>query len=393
MGIFEHGGEARTPRRRAQDAPAPDNLLALPAEFRQLFAPQKMSDQPPSATTASRPPGWLAVLGIAAAILGVPALLDQGAPTRQPFNERPLRALEKARPAGILVGDSMLESRIDPQVLTAAAGERWAVLSQPGSSSATWFLMFKNIIARQAAPPRTAVIFFRDRQLTLPAHRTEGGYRKTIETYMRGPEPVLDEILMESTRRQRPWTQRVALAVYPVQWRRETWRDRIQSWALDAVASSGEYARIRGEARAIFKLQNLRQDSGLDFEIQEGGQKGLDIEDHDFASAVPLSFLPRIIAVAREKNVRLVFFRVKRKPAAVADQPPNESRTLPAYVRELRAYVEAAGAQFVDETRDAEPARNFFGADDHVAPAMMKPYTELFWRKVGPLLEASAPAR
>ena len=352
-----------------------------------------MSSRPTTTTAAaSRPLGWLGVIGIVAVIFGPAALLDQGAELRRPFNERPLRALEKARARGVLVGDSMLETRIDPQVLSAAAGERWAVLAQPGASSAIWYLMLKNLVAVQVPPPRTVIIFFRDRQLTLPMHRTAGGYSPTTETFMRGPEPVLAEVLQTAARQQQPWLERLSQAVYPVQWRREAMRDKIQSWALDAVASSAEYGKVRDGARDIFKLQSLRQDSGLDFEMQEGGQKGMDPEDHDFSAAAPRSFLPRIIDLAREKNIRLVFFRVKRKPTSTG-QPPHESPTLPAYVRELRAYVEAGGALLVDETRDAEVTRDFYGADDHVALGMIQPYTELFWRKVGPLLDAPAPPR
>ena len=49
--------------------------------------------------------------------------------------------------------------------------------------------------------------------------------------------------------------------------------------------------------------------------------------------------------------------------------------------------MEKAGGQLIDETRDADVALNFYGADDHMAPAMMKPYTELFWKKVEPQLK------
>jgi len=77
----------------------------------------------------ARPARWLAVAVIVAAILGVPALLDQGAARRQPFDERPLRTLAKARPTGVLLGDSMLETRIDPQALKSvsagSAGRCW----------------------------------------------------------------------------------------------------------------------------------------------------------------------------------------------------------------------------------------------------------------------------
>ncbi len=71
-----------------------------------------------------------------------------------------------------------------------------------------------------------------------------------------------------------------------------------------------------------------------------------------------------------------------------AEQPAPESITSPADFQALRACVEAAGAQIIDETRDADVTLSFYGADDHVTPAMMKSCTEIFWRKVGPQLPA-----
>ena len=343
----------------------------------------------PSPAATRRPLGWLGVVAIAGAILGLPALPDLGEPPRHPFNARPLLALEKARPRGVLIGDSMLETRIDPQVLNAAAGERWAVLAQPGSSSAMWYLMLKNLVAVQAPPPRTVIIFFRDRQLTLPAHRTKGGSRKTLESYMRGPERLLGKILQAGTRRQQPWPERAALALYPMQWRREPSQEKIQSWAMDLAAGSRESQKIRDAAHTIFGLRNLRPDRVLDAGPQDGESQGLDPEPHDLETAVGASFLPPLLGIAQEKKIRLVFFRVKRKPRS-ADEPAHESPTLPAYTRELRAYLEKAGAQLVDETRDADITPDFYEADDHIETLMMKAYTEMFWRKVGPLLPPPA---
>ena len=44
------------------------------------------------------------------------------------------------------------------------------------------------------------------------------------------------------------------------------------------------------------------------------------------------------------------------------------------------------------EELDAEVTERFYGADDHVAPAMMKAYTELFWRKIRPHLTPAGGA-
>ena len=131
---------------------------------------------------------------IAVAILGVPALLAHGPLPRKPFDEQPVRLLKKARPQCVFLGDSMLDSRLNEAMLNRQAGQRCTVLAQPGTSTAMWYLLLKNVIAAQAHPPRTVVVFFRDRQLTLPAHRAEGSYRGRLETVMRGAEPLVDRL-------------------------------------------------------------------------------------------------------------------------------------------------------------------------------------------------------
>jgi hypothetical protein len=354
-----------------------------------------MTDPAAAPSSRTRSIGWLGVAAIVVVVMGVPAFLDQGVPLRRKFDERPLRALEKARVEGVLIGDSMLESRIDPQKLKGLAGKRWEVLAQPGGSSAVWYLMMKNLIAVQSPPPKTVIIFFRDRQLTLPAHRTDTGYRKTIEGYMRADEPKVDALLRAGTHDRQSGLEWVAQKAYPVQWRRDAWQEKVQSWALDLIASSGDYGKIREDTQAVFGLQNLRQDSGMDFEREEGGQRGLNPDEHEFGASVDASFLPAIIEIAREKGIQLIFFRVKRKPVS-ATELAKEGLTYAAYLEALRAYLEKAGAKFVDETRDPEVTLKYYGADDHVAPSQMKAYTELFWRKMSPHVapaEGAEPAR
>lgn len=351
-----------------------------------------MNPPDPAPGPAAPPIGWLGVAAIALAIVGLPAFLDQGKPQRRAFDERPLRALEKTRPRVLLIGDSMLESRIDQQEIDRLAGERWEVLAQPGSSSAIWFLMMKNLIAVQSPPPQIVILFFRERQLTRPAQRTTGGYRKTIESYMSDSEPEVEKILEASNQQQLTWLDRVSLAIYPVQWRQESWREKVQNWALKLVARRRDFEEIRDDTQEIFNLRNLRQDTGEDFESEDRAQP--EREKHEaFSTALPRSFLPRILEIARAKNIHLIFFRVKGKPPSDG-RPPERSEEFEAYNRELRDYLEKAGAQYVDESQDADITLRFYGSDDHVAPAMMKEYTELFWRKMSPQVPAaSAPGR
>lgn len=346
-----------------------------------------MPDQP--SASATRPPfGWLGVFAAVAAILAVPALLDQKPLPRKPFDEQAVRLLERTRPECVFLGDSMLDSRLDEAVLNTIADRRCAVQARLGTSTAVWFLMLKNVIAAQAQPPGTVVIFFRNRQLTLPAHRATGPQRARMEPMMRAEEPLVEELIAAEMRRRTPWLDRAAQAAYPVQRRRDFWRERVQAWALDIVTSSREYVAIRAAARDVFSTKNLRGDQQQD-EAQEEGKIGLDEPDHEFADAVERSFLPPMLRLARDKGIRLVFFRVKKRPAATGALA-DESGTAPAYQAALRAYLEKAGAILIDESRDADVTLDFYGSGDHVKLAMEKTYTEMFWRKVGPLLPAPA---
>ncbi len=355
---------------------------------RQLSRPAFMISSP-----ASTPPlvrwSWLRVAAMVVVVLGVPTLLALGPSPRQPFDEKLLHQIKKEQPQCVLLGDSMLETRIDPKVLNRVSGELCLVLSHSGSSSATWFLMLKNLISVQKPPPRTAIILFRNRQLTLPTHRTQGDYRRSMEPYMRGAEPVLEKLAGPVVKPTGP-LDRLVQTVYPMERRRVTAQEKVQGWALDFVASSREYAEIHNHAKTLFGPRNLRVGTVVD-EQKDGGSTSLDPNDHDFDAMVGASFLPHLLQIAREKGIQLVFYEVKRRPNANG-RPGEESPTAPEYMQALRTYLEKEGARFFDETHEPDVTLDFYGSGDHVADAMMARYTELFWKKVGKLVSPE-PAR
>jgi len=267
---------------------------------------------------------------IVAVVLGAPMLLQRGSEAKRPFDESPERRLAKERPAIVLLGDSMLETRIEPRRLNELAHQRCSVLSQSGSSSAMWFLMLKNILGELKPPPRWAVIFFRDRQLTVPAYRTEGGYRPTMESYMRDSEPVADALLPLFRKGPERWLDRASLAIWPAQHRRDVWGDKVKNWALDAVASSREYQGIRDATHTIFELKKLRADTGYNESAGAGGRQKLDDDDHDFPTAVGRSFLPPMLAVARAHGIRLLFSPPTSASCAPTWKMPARSSSMKA---------------------------------------------------------------
>jgi hypothetical protein len=345
--------------------------------------------QPAEAPPPARGPGWRGVAVMVAIVLLIPALIGQGNLTKRRFDVSPTERIAKSHPAGVLLGDSMLASRIDAAVLTRAAGAPWEALAYPGSGSAWWYLALKNHVAVQPQPPPWAVILFRDRQLTLPAYSTEGRSRPRLEMLMRASEPLLDEVLAAASPRRMNWMERFAMAAYPLQKRRLEMREKVRGTALDIAARGGPITPIALDALHTFDVTHLRTDIGAFVDNDQNISFALDPEGHDFPAAVGKSFLPHIVELARSRGIRLLFYRVKHRPPAEGATVPD-SPGLHAYLRDLREWLAKAGAIFIDEKEDAAVGLSYYGGDDHVREAMMAPYTEHFWSKVGPLLREAA---
>ena len=333
---------------------------------------------------------WLRAIGIALFIFCVPAFFRSPSLVQLPFDDRPVTLLQRLRPDCVLVGDSMLGSRIDPDTLGKVSDIPCAVLAYPGSGTALWYLLAKNVVAAQSHPPRWMIIFFRDKQLTMPAHRTGERYRNGLEMCMQGDEPLFRSILTRARHDTAPWMERLTDAIYLVQRKRKDWQKKVQYGALKAVARRPERAPVREAAARIFKP--VYSQAEKDLINARDGEESLDLEAHEFGANVAQSFLPAILEVARQSHIRLLFYRVKRHPSD-HEPPAADKPDLQKYAHELREYLAARGAALVDETTDPEVGLRYYAGDDHVREEMMAPYTQFFWSKVRPLLgDATAAA-
>jgi len=325
------------------------------------------------------PLGWPRAIAIAVFIFGAPALFRHQSLAPRSFDEAPAKLLRELRPECVLLGDSMLGSRIDPGTLDKISDVRCAVLPYPGSGTALWFLVYKNLVASQPQPPRWMIVFFRDKQLTMPAFRAGNRYRNAMEKCMRGDEPRFTSILNRAQHDSEPWKERLTTAVYAIQRKSADWQDAVKSNVLKAVASRSQRASVREAAERVFGSKNQRSDRQV-IDARNGDQM-LGASGHDFRANVNQSFLPPMLEIAREQGSRLIFFRVKRRSLS-SSPTPVESPDEQAYQRELRAYLAGHGALLVDETYDPEVTSGYYLGDDHVRDEMKGPYTEMFWKKM-----------
>ena len=98
------------------------------------------------------------------------------------------------------------------------------------------------------------------------------------------------------------------------------------------------------------------------------------------------SFLPHMVATAKQAGIPLCFVRQKRYPLPDGTTPQSES--LRRYIAQLRAWLESQGCTLIDLTNDPEPDQSMYNkpGDDHMRRAAKEKMTEIYARKLGPLL-------
>jgi len=301
----------------------------------------------------------------------VPSL--EASRARRAFDPTFREDLRRIQPRYVLIGDSMLGSRIDPTHMTRTLGQQTWWVMQPGTGSAYWYLAFKNCVLGAGLEPRVVFFFFRDFTLTDVLFRLDDQFRWSVDTLAGAEEPELDRAI--ARRLEGPWyvVPRALDRAYrfrPVRTAAETF---VTAWPARAVAGDSGGPALQQHLNAAFALDRLRPTLAADIASGED-------ELGDFDRMLPRSILPEIIALGRQHGIRLCFVRVQRRPRP--DGPPVQSPVLRRYVDDLRAYLEANGAVFRDDTGDPDYTLDWYTDGDHTAGRLRRRYTELFCRKL-----------
>ena len=317
-----------------------------------------------SRLTAGAPPSY------------VPSL--EASRPRRTFDPTPCDTLRRIQPQYVFIGDSTLGSRIDPTYMTRTLRlPTWWVM-QPGTGSAYWYLAFKNCVLGAGLQPRVVFVFFRDYNLTDVLFRLDDQFRWTVDTLARPVEPELDRAVgrrLEGRWHTVPRALDAAYAFRPVRAALDTFS---RAWPAQWIAGRDQAETVQQHLNVAFGLDRLRPMLAAD--IASG-----DDELGDFARMLPRSILPDIIALGRERGLRLCFVRVQRRPRP--DGPPVQSPVLQQYIRDLRHYLEANGSVFRDDTGDPDYPLGWYTDGDHTAFKFRARYTELFCQKLAFLFQ------
>lgn len=296
----------------------------------------------------------------------------ESARPRAAFVSEPIGDLQRLAPGYVVIGDSMA-GRVDVDTLTRLSSQAIAPILENATGSAYWYLVLKNYVVASGIRPKAVFIFFRDTNLTDPMFRMTGPYREMLDHVARASEPELDAVV--ASRTQGAWyrVHRVVDETYGVDRAREWLLPAVANWPARVVAGGAGGAALTARLNDAFSLEHLRP-------IPQADLDAADDRDANFDATVGPSVLPRMLSLARSRQLRVVFVRVLRRP--VDDQPPPESPALREYVAKLGAYIRAEGGVLLDDRDDPSLARLPYADGDHVARESCVPYTERLWARL-----------
>ena len=318
-------------------------------------------------------------------------------------------SLARSRPDWILMGNSMLNSRIDNEPLADISGLKVRKVSKGGSQSALWFLFLKNVVIASKAKPAIVTIFFRDTDLTWPEFRIRGLNEELIAT-LRGPEqPEWQEVLVEGDSSEaglQNWIRDGLSDLFPVTDLRPNARRSIQekSFRATRIGTHMNSSGRRVELNQRFSLTHLRHDLGGDSVTASASQPAAAAanaggpaevidpgiyEDgpRTFDPSPKASFLPHLVQLASQHGITLHFHRIKRRPGTSNLRPDDV--TMQAYMKDLEAWLAAHHCVYTDESQDASLTLDMYADGDHISSeqAVQERYLKNFWARVGPLLK------
>lgn len=302
----------------------------------------------------------------------LPAL--EGPRVRGAFLPEPVEQLAGMQPGSVVIGDSMAGTRIHTTRLAELTGMPSAPILQAGSGPAYWYLALKNWVIASGARPKFVMIFFRDTNLTDVMFRLDEGFRWNLDRVAGEREDELNAVIAARAGALRHRVHALVAAAYGSErvrlWLEPGLTDRIGRALIPSRRLHRDFVT---QMNARFDFQHMRPFEAPDY-VTAGDA------DTDFDRFVGRSVLPLMLRDAGQAGITLCFVRVQRRP--VGNRPPEQPPALRRYVSDLRAYVEAHGAVFIDDTGDPALPLEMYDDGDHVKLEWTARYTEHLYERL-----------
>ncbi|MDA1280246.1 MAG: hypothetical protein O3B95_09465, partial [Chloroflexi bacterium] len=269
----------------------------------------------------------------------------------------------------VFLGNSLLDTRIDPDYLAELVGKQVTSIATDGSGPGIWFLQLSNVIGAGQHRPDTVFVFFHDDLITRPISFTGPADRALIERLSRPTsngtvaQSTYDRILGANTLKDRFKT--VFASIYPAVDSDSSGQRLIAS--ASAFITGSNRNRVSKTSEQVFSFANKRDQAAV---IQQPKFHGA------FESVVDGSFLPSLISGANELGLKLVLVRVSARPRD--DGTPNEPESLAEYSKQLASYSEGENVRFIDMTGHPGIDAAMYYDGYHLKHRFRSYYTEIF---------------
>lgn len=280
---------------------------------------------------------------------GTPYPTQPGPKFTDAIRSRHILLMNKNQVRVVLVGDSALDTSVDAKILSTSLGIPSQAISIPGSTSAFWYLVVKNMILEAEKMPDTIIIFFRDTILTVPNYHVNGGYVHEIDEFATSNEAVLlERAYLNFMNPLEQW----ALSYLPLYNSREQLTETVDYYAWNMLPSLFMVCKRDCLDRAnavVFHVDNLQKEWRNEALVDEQDilftQQAM-----DFKAQVDSSFLPVIIQMVHENGLHLILVheRTFLFPSSSA-----EPEALHQYKADLAAYLRENDVTLLDFSYDA----------------------------------------
>ncbi len=282
-------------------------------------------------------------------------------------------AIAELKPEIVLIGDSVLYTGVENSDLTKYLGAQTYMIAVPGSGSAIWYLILKNLVIASGHSPRFVVIPFNDTLLTLPSFRTTGHYFFVVDEYAGRNEPLVLQKAYLNAMNPLDKAAEQYLPLYSARWElREALNRRLRyspagmfgcaqacaDAALGALFSKEEMSNINSGSRPIFDSATVYTRAAFDFNARVGD-----------------SFLPDMLQLAKQHHITMVFVRMKNMYyPTVESEPPG----LTQYIRNLESYLaEYDNARFITLAHDSRIPGSYFADAVHFTAEGRAAFTKI----------------
>ena len=289
------------------------------------------------------------------------------------------KAIEETSPEIVLVGDSTLVKGVDPAHLSEQMDVPIYSIGLPGSASTLWYLIIKNNVAKVSNPPKYLVIFFRDTILTMPGYRVQGQYFAQIDEYS-SPK---DELLIERAfiKLMNPM-ERFTEAYVPIYTARRELREEIESrirYIPSRIVGCNPEC-VDDSFTQVFNDENIDAQA-MNEAIAAADSNLYTTRALNFENQVNKSFLPELVRIAKESNIKLVLIRIKTL------QFTQPFPALDNYINDLKTYAAANHVTLLDFSNDPHLSPDLFMDILHLNEEGKIIFTDMLVETLKPIIQ------